>query len=46
MPTATYLRSMERLHGFAYLPVLPGDGPELRSIQDIAAYYSRIAASA
>ncbi|MDR1999718.1 MAG: MBL fold metallo-hydrolase [Frankiaceae bacterium] len=35
----TYLESMERLRGLGALPVLPGHGPELTSIQDIAAYY-------
>jgi len=35
----TYMASMERLHGLGALPVLPGHGPELTSIQDIAAYY-------
>ena len=36
---ATYLESMERLRGLGHLPVLPGHGPELTSIQDIAGYY-------
>jgi glyoxylase-like metal-dependent hydrolase (beta-lactamase superfamily II) len=34
-----YLESIERLRGLGALPVLPGHGPELTSMERIAAYY-------